>query len=169
MQITYRCPECGRDNRADEIEQQDSLVCRSCGHGIAIPPQAIEGSSVRRCIVCPSQELFVRKDFPQKLGVGIVVAGLAASCVAWCFAYHFWTYGILFATAAIDAVLSLIFTDCLSCYRCGARYGGPGVTQRHQPFDLETHEKHRQITARSCGVATASAAVNELAPQPSSD
>lgn len=155
MQITYRCPECGRDNRADQIEQQDSLVCSGCGHAIAVPEGAIEGGHVLRCIVCPSHELFVRKDFPQKLGVGIVVAGLAGSCVAWGFGYRFWTYGILFATAAIDALLFLIFSDCLTCYRCGARYRGPGVTERHEPFNLETHEKHRQMTARTAAVSGA--------------
>lgn len=169
MQITYRCPECGRDDRADEIEHRDALVCRGCGHAIAIPPGAIEDGHVRRCVVCPSHELFVRKDFPQKLGVGIVVVGLAASCVSWGFAYRFWTYGILFATAAIDAVLYLVFTDCLTCYRCGARYRGPGVTQRHEPFNLETHEKHRQMTARRTGVAPLAESSGKSAPQPSSD
>lgn len=166
MQITYRCPECGRDNRVDEIDQRESVVCGGCGHAIAIPSGAIEAGHVRRCVVCPSHELFVRKDFPQKLGVGIVVVGLAASCVAWGFAYRFWTYGILFATAAIDAVLYLVFTDCLTCYRCGARYRGPGVTQRHEPFNLETHEKHRQMTARS-GAASLPPASSPSADSPS--
>ena len=36
-----------------------------------------------RCLVCPSADLFLRKDFPQRLGVGIVVVGLLASCVTW--------------------------------------------------------------------------------------
>ncbi len=149
MQITYRCTECGRDNRVDQFEQNPQLVCAGCGHSVAIPAAAIQPGHIQRCVVCPSHELFVRKDFPQKLGVGIVVVGLAASCVTWGFAYRFWTYGILFATAAIDAVLFLVFSDCLTCYRCGARYRGPGVTQRHEPFNLETHEKHRQMSARS--------------------
>lgn len=169
MQITYRCPECGRDNRADQIEQKHTLACSGCGHAIAVPAGAIEGGHVLRCIVCPSRELFVRKDFPQKLGVGIVVAGLAGSCVAWGFGYRFWTYGILFATAAIDALLFLIFSDCLTCYRCGARYRGPGVTERHEPFNLETHEKHRQMTARSSAVAGAAAHPQAGAGQASPD
>lgn len=153
MQITYRCPECGRDNRVDQLEQCETLSCGSCGHAIAVPSHAIEGTHVQRCVVCPSHELFVRKDFPQRLGVGIVVFGLAASCVAWGFGYRFWTYGFLFASAAIDALLFLVFADCLTCYRCGARYRGPGVTQRHEPFNLETHEKHRQMTARTKAAA----------------
>ena len=161
MQITYRCPECGRDNRADQLEQQEALICRGCGQGITVPAAAIGEGRVQRCVVCPSHEMFVRKDFPQKLGVGIVVVGLAASCVAWGFGYRFWTYGVLFATAAIDAFLFLIFSDCLQCYRCGARYRGPGITERHEAFNLETHEKHRQMTARSSGVAASQPPVSD--------
>jgi DNA-directed RNA polymerase subunit RPC12/RpoP len=169
MQITYRCPKCSRDNRVDQFEQQESLVCGSCSHAIAVPESAVVDGHVQRCVVCPSHELFVRKDFPQRLGVGIVVVGLASSCVAWGFAYRFWTYGILFATAAIDALLFLIFSDCLTCYRCGSRYRGPSVTQRHEPFNLETHEKHRQMTARSGAVVTAAVASQPPVSSESSD
>ena len=106
------------------------------------PPQ------LRRCLVCPSTELFVRKDFPQRVGLAIVVAGLAASCVAWAWRELVLTFAILFGTALVDVVLYLVMPDCLSCYRCGARYRGAGVRGSFGGFDLETHEKHRQQTAR---------------------
>ena len=159
MRITYACPECHATAAVDDVENAATIHCPRCGGRIALPAdgfvRAVEPPRLARCLVCPSTELFVRKDFPQKLGVGIVVAGLAGSCVAWGFGYRFWTYGILFATAAIDALLFLIFSDCLTCYRCGARYRGPGVTERHEPFNLETHEKHRQMTARTAAVSGA--------------
>jgi hypothetical protein len=104
-------------------------------------------------------ELFVRKNFPQRLGVAIVVAGLAASCVAWANREMMITFGILFGTALLDVVLFLFMPNCLSCYRCGARYSGDGVANQHGDpaagsnqfgaFDLETHEKHRQLVART--------------------
>ena len=66
------------------------------------------------------------------------------------------------------------FTDalsmCLSCYRCGARYRGPGVTQRHEAFNLETHEKHRQIAARGVSATLPPAGRRETqAPQSSTE
>jgi hypothetical protein len=57
------------------------------------------------------------------------------------------TFAILFATALIDLLLYLFVPDCVACYRCGARYRGPGA-DGFAPFDLETHERHRQQVAR---------------------
>jgi hypothetical protein len=105
--------------------------------------------------VCPSSELFARKDFPQRLGVGIVVVGFAASCVTWGMRLLVPTFAILFATALIDVLLYLLMPECLTCYRCGARYRGDGVTDDHGGFDLETHEKHRQGLARARELAAA--------------
>ena len=42
---------------------------------IRMPAGAIEDSRLSRCLVCPSVDLFVRKDFPQRLGVGLVAVG----------------------------------------------------------------------------------------------
>jgi hypothetical protein len=87
------------------------------------------------------------------------VAGLAASCVAWANRELVITFGILFGTALLDVILFLFMPNCLSCYRCGARYSGDGITaqlgdshlgsRQFGGFDLETHEKHRQLVART--------------------
>jgi hypothetical protein len=97
-------------------------------------------------MVCPSTELFVRKDFPQRLGVAIVVVGLAASCVTWAWQMLVPTFAILFGTALIDVVLYIVMPECLTCYRCAARYRG--AAGPHGSFDLETHERHRQQRIR---------------------
>ena len=101
---------------------------------------------LRRCLVCPSKELFLRKDFPQRLGVGIVVAGFVASCVTWAWQLLVPTFAILFGTALVDVMLYLLMPECLTCYRCAARYRGAGGP--HGGFDLETHERHRQQRIR---------------------
>ena len=99
-------------------------------------------------MACPSTELFVRKDFPQRLGVTIVAIGIIASCWFW---YHhnvLATLGVLLLTALIDAVLYLTMGNVLECYRCHAQYRGlPGFDDYDQ-FDLEAYEKHRQQALR---------------------
>ena len=165
MRITYACPACHATTSIDGIERRDSLECSACRAVLPIPPDALAGGGdgrppqLQRCMACPSLELFVRKNFPQRLGVAIVVAGLAASCVAWANRELVITFGILFGTALLDVVLFLFMPNCLTCYRCGARYSGDGVASQdgdtaaggHQfgAFDLETHEKHRQLVART--------------------
>jgi hypothetical protein len=128
-----------------------SLTCPQCSQTISIPEGAFADGRLRRCLVCPSTDLFVRKDFPQRLGVGIVVAGIAASCVTWAMTLPVATFAILFATAAADVVLYLVVPDALTCYRCGATYRMAEGASGHGPFNLETHERYRQQAARMAG------------------
>ncbi|MGD9719642.1 MAG: hypothetical protein AB7O59_00310 [Pirellulales bacterium] len=115
---------------------------------MTVPADAFDGEQLRRCIACPSTDLFVRKDFPQRLGVTIVVLGIVASSIAWAYTYTIATFAILFATALVDVVLYLVVPDALACYRCGAMYRLAKGMERHGAFNLETHERYRQQAAR---------------------
>jgi DNA-directed RNA polymerase subunit RPC12/RpoP len=172
MHVTYACPSCHVTLSRDRVETTPELACPDCAAVVSVPADAIgwvgaDGGPaaagagrvrLRRCLVCPGSELFARKDFPQRLGVAIVVAGFAASCVTWAWRLLIPTFAILFGTAAIDVVLYFLMPECLTCYRCGARYRGDGVADDAGGFDLETHEKHRQQQARSRERAAARAA-----------
>lgn len=157
MRITFACPACHATATLDRVEDRSVLGCPACGADLPVPPGALEWRTeggtgrarLRRCLVCPSGELFARKDFPQRLGVGIVVVGFAASCVTWGMRLLVPTFAILFATALVDVLLYLFMPECLVCYRCGARYRGDGVSDDAGGFDLETHERHRQGAARA--------------------
>jgi hypothetical protein len=160
MRITYACPSCSATVTRVGVETAHSLVCPQCAGEVTVPSDAIAWTNaaggatepgtgeavLRRCMVCPGTELFVRKDFPQQLGVAIVVVGFAASCVTWAWQMLLPTFAILFATALVDVVLYLVMPECLTCYRCAARYRGAGGP--HGGFDLETHERHRQQRIR---------------------
>jgi hypothetical protein len=167
MRITYACPSCDSTVAVEGVESVAAFACPRCAAQVEVPAGAIvwagpggepvEPSAgeprLRRCLVCPCTELFTRKDFPQRLGVGIVVAGFAASCVTWAWRLLVPTFAILFGTALVDVVLYLLMPECQTCYRCGARYRGAGGNQ--EGFDLETHEKHRQQRLRLAERATA--------------
>ena len=165
MRITYACPACGTTVTHSGVEALPTLVCTACQASLPIPADAIARTDsadagplrLRRCLVCPSTELFRRKDFPQRLGVGIVVAGLAASCITWAWQLLLPTFAILFSTALLDVVLYFLMPECLTCYRCAARYAGDGVVESFGSFDLETHEKHRQMLARTQSLSTGTA------------
>jgi hypothetical protein len=149
MNVTYACPSCHAGVRQDFDASSEALACPGCGQSIAIPPGSVDGRQVRRCIVCPSRELYVRKDFPQRAGVALVAVGVIGSSIAWYYASLFWTFGILFATALIDLALFALVGDALMCYRCGAQFRGAGDMDIHGQFNLETHEKYRQLAART--------------------
>lgn len=148
MNITFLCPECGKGTRQDLSPATDVLNCSQCGQQIAVPADAVRGQTVKQCLVCPSRDLYVRKDIPQRLGVGIVVLGILASSIAWAYYQPLWTFGILFATALIDLVLFFLVGNSLMCYRCQAQYRGVDEMEAHGAFNLETHERYRQMAAR---------------------
>ena len=148
MNITYRCPRCEHTVRSPIAEADADVVCPQCEHAIGIPPGAMDDQMLNRCLVCPSKELFVRKNFPQRLGVSIVVLGFAISCVTWYYELVIATFAVLFATAGIDVLLYLLMGNALQCYRCQAHYTGVQGLEKHGPFDLEIHERHRQEKIR---------------------
>jgi hypothetical protein len=123
-------------------------VCSHCGQRIQIPAKAIVGNRINRCLVCPSTELYARKDFPQRLGVALVVIGFIGSSIAWANYHVLWSFAILFGTALVDLALYLVMGESLTCYRCHAQYRGFDDIEIHGGFDLATHERHRQLVAR---------------------
>jgi hypothetical protein len=148
MNVTFRCPHCDQIGRADFDATSRALACPSCQKSWALPGGAVADEKLWQCVVCPSTELFIRKDFSQKLGVAIVVFGFVISSIFWYYRMPLWTYGVLFATALIDVVLYLVVGNVLHCYRCQAQYRGVPGLENHGAFNLETHEKHRQQLIR---------------------
>ena len=148
INVTFRCPHCQQPTCVALEADDASLECGLCGKRTQIPADARDAAPLARCLVCPSRDLYVRKDFPQRLGVAMVVAGIVGSSIAWGYSRPILTFAILFATALIDVVLYFVVPNALMCYRCGAQYRNvPGI-EFHGGFDLETHERHRQQAAR---------------------
>ena len=148
MEVNFRCPSCEKLGRRRIDEETTELTCDHCEQRYQVPSGAVGEQSIARCVICRSHDLFIRKDFPQRLGVAIVVIGSLASCYAWYRHQVFLTFGILFTTAAIDVLLYLLVRDAVVCYRCGAHYRGCDEWDSHGDFDLEVHERYRQEAAR---------------------
>lgn len=147
MNIVFRCPHCDHTSQVEFGSETSQIACSGCQHTWPTSG-AVQGDKLHRCLVCPSTELFIRKDFSQSLGIGIVVAGIVLSSIFWGYHMPYWTYAVLFATALIDVVLYFAVGNLLQCYRCQAQYRGVPGLENHSGFDLETHEKHRQHKIR---------------------
>lgn len=98
-----------------------------------------------RCPACGCNDLFVRKDFPQKLGMGLVVAaGLAFIILAYRPATFALGVCVLVAAAAVDGVLYLFVPRLMVCYRCRHELRGVSIDPARSGFDLATAEKYRK-------------------------
>ena len=147
MNVTFACPSCQQTTRVSIAPADERLICGVCQQEFQIPSDTVVDGELNRCLVCPSTDLFVRKDFPQRLGVAIVVVGFTISCITWAYFLPIATFAVLFATALIDLALYVLVGDA-PCYRCNAIYRGFAGHGRHGSFSLETHERHRQQAAR---------------------
>ncbi|MCB9852141.1 MAG: hypothetical protein H6819_03525 [Phycisphaerales bacterium] len=97
---------------------------------------------VKRCACCPGREFFIRKDFPQRLGlVMVVIFGVIAT-----YFYAYERIGMTFATlgslVVIDAIIFFFVGKVTVCYRCRAEYRGVAYNPDHEGFDLATSEKY---------------------------
>ena len=147
MNIVFRCPHCDQTSQVEFGSETSQIACPGCQHTWPTTG-AVQSDKLLRCLVCPSTELFIRKDFSQSLGIAIVVAGIVVSSIFWAYHMPYWTYAVLFATALIDVVLYFAVGNLLQCYRCQAQYRGVPGLENHAGFELETHEKHRQQKIR---------------------
>ena len=149
MNVTFACPHCEQSNKLELTPGADHVTCERCQKEIPSQDDAWQGEELKRCLICGSGDLFVRKDFPQRLGLAIVVGGLSLSCVTWFFYHTYLTFAVLFLSALADMALFLIVGESVACYRCRAEYRGQAETlKEHGPFELETHERYRQQAAR---------------------
>ena len=98
-----------------------------------------------QCPHCGCRELFLRKDFPQKIGLGIVViAGIAFLILAASRAYFYVGVAVLVLAAIIDAALYFLVPTITVCYRCRAEMRNVPLKPRHGGFELAVGEKYRK-------------------------
>jgi len=87
------------------------------------------------CPACHGTQLYVQRDFNQKAGLAIVVAGAALAPFT-----PF--YSSLFVAALVDAGLYAILPEITVCYRCHAHFRGFTRNPRHAAFDLHIAEQY---------------------------
>ena len=107
-------------------------------------PVAGHGDVLTSCPACGCRDLFIRKDFPQKLGLAVVVvAGVAFLVLAARPATFYLGVGVLVAAVGVDLVLYGLVAKVTVCYRCRAEFRGRPLNLDHGPFELAVAEKYR--------------------------
>lgn len=154
MQLRFVCSRCEQPATIAVSADDSFIKCPHCHLQTTPPADAWDEGRLQRCLVCPSSDLFVRKAFPQRLGLAIVVLGFGVSCITWFFYWTTLTFAVLFATALADFVLYLVVGEALVCYRCHAEYRQLSSPPQHAAFNLETHERYRQQAARLAQTGT---------------
>jgi hypothetical protein len=132
------------------VEAADQGTCDHCGVGHHLHPGAIENSQLLACPWCATTDLYVQKDFPQGLGLFIVIVGFVISTIFWYFEKPLITYVVLLASALLDLVLYYRVPGVTICYRCLSQLRGAGSNpgESFHSFDLAVGERYRQERLR---------------------
>jgi len=150
MELTFSCPDCGTVGQVLSLETADRAVCRRCATAKPLHSEAISRSRLNACPWCMTTDLYIQKDFPQGLGLLIVVVGFAISTVLWYYEMPIATFAVLVASAVVDGVLYHTVPDVTICYRCSCQVRGDGSHPegRFPSFDLAVGERYRQERIR---------------------
>jgi len=146
MQIRYHCPTegCVAIIEYEPLEGcGPTMTCPRCkvAHPMNISESLRREGRVDHCAVCGGTELFIRKDFPQRLGLAIVVIfGLVA---IYCFTFSVLTaWTVLASAVALDLLIYAFLGKATTCYACRAEYRKCLLNPAHEGFDLATSEKY---------------------------
>src|SRR4051794_9313468 len=102
---------------------------------------AHDSKMLSTCPDCGCQDLLIRKDFPQKIGLAIVVVAAVAFLVLAASRARFYLGAIvLLAAAAVDALLYAIVPRITVCYRCRAEFRDRPINPAHHGFELAIGE-----------------------------
>jgi hypothetical protein len=150
MELTFECPSCGLINHVSAIESTDQGSCRRCGTVRPLHQDAIEQQRLKSCPWCATTDLYIQKDFPQGLGLFIVIVGFAISTAFWYYEMPVLAYLVLLASALLDLILYYRVPDVTICYRCLSQVRGAGSNPggEFHPFDLAIGERYRQERLR---------------------
>jgi len=133
-EIAFACPRCGQEALAG---LDGAGRCSSCEAPTALemPPGIREDRQLDRCPACGSKQLYVQRDFNQKAGLAVVVAGAALAPFT-----PF--YSSLIVAALVDAALYAVLPKITVCYRCHAHFRGFARNPEHTAFDLHIAEQY---------------------------
>lgn len=146
--IRHRCPKAPCRGRIDTRAARSGRIetrCPVCGEVVVLQvPEALPADrTVTRCALCPSEAFFIRRDFPQRLGLALVILFALVASVFYYRENIPATFGILAAAVVVNLAIYPFTGRVTVCYRCRAEYRRVAYNPDHEEFDLATAEKHK--------------------------
>lgn len=146
MDLTFECPRCRMFDHVDGVESASQATCRHCRTSRDLAPESFDAAgNPAACPLCASADLYVLKDFPQEIGLAIVLAGFAASLVIWYYGNRTSAYLVLAAALLVDLASYRLMPEAVVCYRCESQVRGPGVNRGRwsRPYDPDVAGRYR--------------------------
>ena len=149
MRVSVYCSDCFAriELRPPQEAPTGSVSCPSKHLPVSYShSEAVKaGSRVDVCSRCSSTALFTQKDFDQRLGCAILVAGAAVALgVSWRFG-GIWFVPVLLLVAAADLVLARRVAAVVICYQCDTEYRGVADVAATRSYDPHVAERFADV------------------------
>ena len=133
MKVNVYCPSCRLPQTLDPEGQAEATACPDCHSAV---PYRLHPVSVpiERCPVCGFDLLYVKKDFPRKIGCLLVAIGAALSIPT-----HFISLAVVLA---LEAIAYPFVPTLTACYRCECEIRGVSPNPSHRPFEHKIGLEH---------------------------
>ncbi len=140
IEVQFACPGCGGEAELPDLVAAAALAC-ACGWSAPRRPGDFAGGRVALCSACGDARLYVQKDFNARVGIGLLVGGMALAVALGVFLGPWGFFGALGGALLLDTLLYLTVGNVVVCHRCEAHYrGGP---EDYPEFDLALHDRIR--------------------------
>ncbi len=152
MDILARCPQCDAGLPVNAADAPGAIKCGRCGRDIplSVSESLRADQGVDRCPVCDGADFYARKDFDPKIGLTVVIIGIAISAGFYWFKRDLIAYSILAAATLIDLIVYQRLTEVSVCYRCHTEFRG-AYPRTAPAFDLHTADVLEQEYERKIG------------------
>ncbi len=105
-----------------------------------IAPDGAAKPAIRACPACGAPDLWDKRDFPARLGYGLVVIGGGVAIVCYIWGHPFYAMGFFLLFALLDAVAHILVQPMSVCYSCMAEIRG--AAPDHGGFDIHRAEEY---------------------------
>ncbi len=133
LEITFPCEKCPEWPTTVWLKGRD-LKCHACE---TKRPLKASPPSLEPCPVCEAEHVYKQKDFNRKLGILLLLIGVAGS---------FYTFGLsLLVVTIFDWWLYRHVGLVGLCYRCHAQFRGSPEIEKLPPFTLQLHDYYKSL------------------------
>lgn len=148
IRARFECPACKIDSSQVGIEPDGTMRCEHCDWTKPVVERSLEGERLFRCPLCGTDEMYVQKDFPERVGLLIVVSGVVIASIFWYNYSWIGAIGTLVVFGVIDWILFHTRKEVTVCYRCLSQFRDMDVNPEHKAHDLAIGERFRQERIR---------------------
>ena len=135
MRLRFACRACEGTVATGDVVLPAEAVCPHCGAKAAFAAPTGEGGAIERCPGCAGPHLFLQKEFPRRIGLGIAAVGGVAFLVLMGFDRVFAGFATLLGVALLDSIIYRLAPVMTVCYHCQTEFRRHPMNPKHGAFD----------------------------------